>query len=494
MGDINPVNDTLTFVFTNDATVTPGIMLGSTNVCQGNNAGQVELTGYTGYISQWQYSTNGGSGPWTNLPGTTDIHNYLDLDSNTVFQVLLDGGYCPDGVSSLAVITVDQPSDAGFMSSLTSTVCATGNSGDIVLTGYNGSIVDWESSTGTGYSSLANSNDSLAFLDLTQTTYYHAIVQNGVCPADTSAPFIVTVDVPGTAGVVVSDTSVCLGTTGAVHLAGFSGDIAYWIASDDGGNNWTVLSDTDAVHHYTATDTITYAVIVQNGICPADTSVAATIFVLPLPVALAGPDVTVFTGETLCFNAGGGLTYSWTPATDLNDPFIANPCLSPTVAGVLNYSVTVSNVYGCQDSDGLTLTVIDTLEVPPGEFGQLVICNFVTPNNDGDNDVWNIIGIERYPDNAVTIINNHGQIVFEQSAYQNTWDGESLPDGTYYYMVRIGALDKLFKGGVNHYLFAVRTLWGYNASDNQHFFSYILSFSYLCLPWSGKTRLSSKNG
>lgn len=68
--------------------------------------------------------------------------------------------------------------------------------------------------------------------------------------------------------------------------------------------------------------------------------------------------------------------------------------------------------------------------------------NVLTANNDGINDRFIIpcIDEENLPDNELTIINELGNKVFEQSPYDNSWEGtfngESLPEGTYYYLFR----------------------------------------------------------
>ncbi len=69
--------------------------------------------------------------------------------------------------------------------------------------------------------------------------------------------------------------------------------------------------------------------------------------------------------------------------------------------------------------------------------------NFLSPNGDGDNDVWIIDNIQYdfYSDNSVKIYNRWGNIVWQETAYNNedkVWKGqtqlgEDLPDGTYYY-------------------------------------------------------------
>lgn len=68
--------------------------------------------------------------------------------------------------------------------------------------------------------------------------------------------------------------------------------------------------------------------------------------------------------------------------------------------------------------------------------------NVLTPNNDGANDLFIIpcIEEENLPDNKLVILNELGNTIFEQSPYDNSWDGtfngQTLPEGTYYYIFR----------------------------------------------------------
>jgi len=56
---------------------------------------------------------------------------------------------------------------------------------------------------------------------------------------------------------------------------------------------------------------------------------------------------------------------------------------------------------------------------------ELEIPNAFTPNNDGTNDVFEIKGIEYYPDNHFEVLNRWGNLVYKMHGYQNTWDGSS---------------------------------------------------------------------
>lgn len=108
----------------------------------------------------------------------------------------------------------------------------------------------------------------------------------------------------------------------------------------------------------------------------------------------------------------------------------------------------------------VTLTAFDTL-------GNLSTCNFdlylyctpnilipefISPNGDDKNDVWYINNIENY-ENNVKIFNRWGSLVYSKDNYDNTWGGEykgsypamqksnTLPAGTYYYILEVKNLD-----------------------------------------------------
>lgn len=80
----------------------------------------------------------------------------------------------------------------------------------------------------------------------------------------------------------------------------------------------------------------------------------------------------------------------------------------------------------------------------------LHIPNLFTPNGDGVNETFEIRGIEAFTENEMVIVNRWGNEVFKQSNYRNSWTGEGLNEGTYYYVFRVketaGSKWKVFKG------------------------------------------------
>ncbi len=111
-------------------------------------------------------------------------------------------------------------------------------------------------------------------------------------------------------------------------------------------------------------------------------------------------------------------------------------------AGAYSFIVTDANI--CEKS--VSITVEDST------CNDVNIHDVITPNGDGINDVWVIEGIENYPSNTVQLYDKLGDKVFEKGSYHNDWNGISntgtaLPDGTYFYLVKLNAINA--SGGKN---------------------------------------------
>lgn len=173
------------------------------------------------------------------------------------------------------------------------------------------------------------------------TTYIlNTIDINGCEDADT-----VVVDVFAIAA--LGDTALCAGEEAQLFVNGGSS----WAWSPSGS-----LSDPLSQNPVsTATSTTTYTVQSDNGAgCSAVDQVTVT--VNPLPIANAGTDVSVCEGEEVQLSAGGGTTYSWSPASGLNDPEVSDPLASPIID--TEYSVLVTDINGCQDTDAVLVETI----------------------------------------------------------------------------------------------------------------------------------------
>ncbi len=67
----------------------------------------------------------------------------------------------------------------------------------------------------------------------------------------------------------------------------------------------------------------------------------------------------------------------------------------------------------------------------------LVIPNLFTPNGDGLNDQFVIKNLLQYQHRELLVLNRWGNQVYKSANYNNDWDGGTLGEGTYYYILRV---------------------------------------------------------
>ncbi|AMQ55123.1 DUF7507 domain-containing protein [Algoriphagus sanaruensis] len=65
------------------------------------------------------------------------------------------------------------------------------------------------------------------------------------------------------------------------------------------------------------------------------------------------------------------------------------------------------------------------------------IPNVITPNNDGDNDTFEIKGLGKFASSEIVIFNRYGDHVLEKKNYQNDWNAPGQVAGTYYYVLKL---------------------------------------------------------
>ncbi|MFC6268581.1 T9SS type B sorting domain-containing protein [Frigoriflavimonas asaccharolytica] len=89
-------------------------------------------------------------------------------------------------------------------------------------------------------------------------------------------------------------------------------------------------------------------------------------------------------------------------------------------------------------------------EIKSLDFTIFKIQNVITPNNDGNNDVWNIDGLKNYKNSQVTVFDRFGKIVLDKKdsaeiKWDGTYLGQPLPTNTYWYVLQLSD-GRIYKG------------------------------------------------
>lgn len=199
-----------------------------------------------------------------------------------------------------------------------------------------------------------------------------------------------------------------------------------------------VWSDGNTGSSTVATSSGAYSVTVTNSNGCSNTSLPVTVTVSPL-IVLSSPSeskLCTYTGETVTLNADPGYQYyTWNGIRTSDNTF------KVTAPG--NYQLQIQDVLGC--------TANTTFKVIPWCISMEIV-NAFSPNGDGKNDVWRVVGLESDPTAIVLIYNRFGTLLYQTKGTNAQWDGRvkglDAPGGIYYYVITSRQTTKPLKGSV----------------------------------------------
>lgn len=242
----------------------------------------------------------------------------------------------------------------------------------------------------------------------------------------------------------------CSLNTGTIYLDGLP-VLGNWVLTvnpigmviQGNGNTTQIDNLLTGIYTFTVTD--------QDG-CVSDLSLNATINPQPPTpdaaiISLTEPDCKE-TSKAFIQNFDSNYTYIFNPSGPNvdNNGQILNSNINT------NYEITVSNGL-CFSKVSLPLMILPQVDLLPLEF-----YNYLSPNNDGKNDSFNIKNYDDYCylRNTLQIYNRWGALVFEKENYlhddirfvgfansKNVINkNENLPEGTYFYIFRYQKLSE----------------------------------------------------
>lgn len=359
-----------------------------------------------------------------------------------VYQGCNDAGICDEATVTINVVPVnDAPVDgdetAVICEDATLTIAVLDNTSDI--DNVNLSVTSVSASVGTA------SYDGNGNITFTPPAGFVGTAVIGYQVCDDAAvivcdPSEVTVTIASNTFEVVSEVvnASCFGRNdGSISVVaiGGIGDLVYtW------SNQATGASNTDLpAGDYTLTITDVAGCATSENLSyiitsPSEIVVNMAVDFDPCVDKTANIDVTVSGGVP-------AYIYIWADGNVSTEDRVG-------IAPGATYSLTVGDAQGCTVTKEVAIddSQEDCFRVPDG----------FSPDGDGVNDNLVIRGIDNYPGNNVKIFNRWGNLVFEATNYDNTWNGlantggvvvgERVQAGTYFYVIDLNNNDEPVSG------------------------------------------------
>ncbi len=373
--------------------------------------GNIAITAVTGGSGNYTFSLLGGPFLPPALPPNN--HAFPNLSAG-VYSFTISDGTCDTTIS----ITVEITGSVTSASALTTPSSCTGSTGTITVSHQPAAVnvVNYILSP-----AAAPNNATGVFNNLPAGSYNVILEDANGCPFTVNG-IVVGAPTPITDADIVVTPIACKGALGSIEINGVTGGTAPYKYSLNGSTPLAISTFNDlfaGIYTVTVTD---------NNNCTYQESVQMQGSLTELTDCDAGEDVTIFFGENAQLAAikGLGSKFYWSPGDLLSDSTLLNPIATPP--NTTTYVFTTKTALGCTCIDRVTVTVIPLIKIP----------NTFTPNQDGTNDIWIIENTNLYDDVELNVYNRWGDKVYYVKGYETgkEWDGASLPDATYYYVLR----------------------------------------------------------
>ena len=221
-----------------------------------------------------------------------------------------------------------------------------------------------------------------------------------------------------------STPETCEDANGAAIVTNVSGTVSPYQYS------WSPSGGSDSIATNLSAGTYVVTITSANGCVHNDTIIVDGIlsptanFGINPPVALPEGNVT-FTDSSL---ANGDTIVSW--FWDFGNGVTSteqNPAYSFADTGHYPVMLIVTNTQNCTDTIIIVIPVVE-----------IIVPNIFTPNGDGFNDMFVIPYMpEEFPNSKLYIYSRWGKRVYKSDNYQNDWDGDKHPEGTYFYTLYV---------------------------------------------------------
>ncbi|KQX03867.1 T9SS type B sorting domain-containing protein [Flavobacterium sp. Root420] len=448
------------------------------NTNEPNNLGDEDYA----HITQPGVGIRGSWNDLSNTGSTTPGDNYQP--KGYVVEYGGSAGELPLEIAASTKITIP------VATALTPNPICDSGSFTINATATSGATISWYDKA-TGGTPLATGSPFTTPVINTTTTYY---VDAG-CESNRKSVVAVVNKTPATPAVASSNVSRC--GPGSLNLQATTNvGFISWYTTETGGI--PVFTGNNFTTPVISSNTIYYAEASNNS-CLNTNRTPVNISIYTPPV-VTDEEVPLCQNQKIIIDAGiSGMTYLWstgattqtievstggTYTVDVTSP-APEGCTSKKTIKVDEHEIpqidridvngTRVVIYLKKEQDYFEYSVDGTnfqdsnvfYDVPGGlqtayvreksgcgdtvkNFVVLVFPAFFTPNNDTFNDLWEVTGMENYPQAQVTIFDRYGKLLAQLSISRMSWDGTfnktPLPASDYWYALKIDNTQPVLRG------------------------------------------------
>lgn len=363
--------------------------------CNGGNDGQVTITAGGG-VGPYEYSIDGG----TNWQSS----NTFAVAAGSYTVIVRDANNCTRPVN----ITVTQPAVLTASSVNGSASCNGGNDGTITITANGGNTGSYQ------YSIDGINFQPSNIFNVAPGSYTVTVRDNLGC----MAAFPATVGLGNNLTFMPqTDPVICEGSSVPLNLV--SNATIYSWSPSTGLSNPNIASPV-------ANPTVTTQYIVTATLDRCSTTDTVIVNVNPAPVPNAGADGFICYGQSYQLQGSGGVRYSWTPSTYLDNSSLANPTANASRTTTYTLSV-LADANGCPSliTDDVTVDVTPPIKIYtypadtiayPGDQIQLKAVSTVPAANIFNWTPFLNLNNPNLADPVVTAVNIGDSIVYKVTA------------------------------------------------------------------------------
>jgi gliding motility-associated-like protein len=405
------------------------IVKGPSEICQEETATITGATKITGQ-PKWKWIFEDGSISSVQNPSSRKY----DHAGNYSIQLIVDNNGCADTLKHALRV---HPKPTVTLSQRDAILC---EGASMSITAGGGTSYSWAPASGLNNTSgpVAQANPVTNSVYVVHVTDANGCTQKDSVKIHVVHPFQLQ---------LAKEVSICKGES--IQLKATGGDLYQWINHTSGLSNTSISNpiaspDMNSIYTLSASDK-------EN--CFSDT-VRVEVLVHDLPIVTAGQGGIILMGSPFNLKATGSndiVSWSWSPSKYLNCTDCPAPVATPLESMI--YTVKATNSYGCNATDTVSLTMFCNAS-------RIYIPNAFTPNGDGLNDHFSILGQGIGKINSFRIYDRWGTLVFSKSNFKpddrtGAWDGtikgEKAPVGSYLYFVEMSCNENNFiqKGTVN---------------------------------------------